>query len=139
MTHLHHLLLGRVRKVAYGTPEGGYQPPQQASDNSPARSRLYVSSKTPSSSESGGPSVLQCSPSRQILASLSSSCRPSSVGMCTHAPLALGCVPLGRLHTTTCGAKLSSSCSSSSRPLERTLSPVRSSRMARAMVSAYTE
>src|SRR5215203_4454093 len=36
MTHL-HLLRGRVYKAAHGTPEGGYRPPQQASDNSPSR------------------------------------------------------------------------------------------------------
>src|SRR5215208_7958020 len=123
MTHL-HLLGGRVYKAAHGTPEGGYRPPQQASDNSPSRSRSCVSSRTSSNSESGGPSVLQCAPSRQILASLSSSSKPSSVGMCTHAPLlVLGCVPLGLLHTTTCGSKRTSSRSSSSKTLERTSSP----------------
>jgi hypothetical protein len=46
---------------------------------------------------------------------------------------------LGRLHTTTCGSKLSSSCSSPSRSLERTSSPERSSRTARMMVLEYTE
>src|SRR5919112_2093545 len=69
---------------------GGFSRLQQAPDRLPSRNLSSVSSSTPRSSASGGPSVLQRSPSRQISASRSSSWSPSSVGTCTQASCPLG-------------------------------------------------